>query len=236
MGVPQQPCPEVQAPAVSVTIELPGGLTLMSAPPATEGIVTELQQVSSLMAALQPALAGLSPMLKTLDAMMAIFDALTAVPEVPTDPAGFFEAMVAVTEKMGALAPLIPQVSVPATVISSVKAIRAFLVAIRDSVAKVAAMATEAQALLDQAASTGDTALATEAQCQLDFAEALAEHANASMGPLGSIMTVVSSFMEMVPVGFVLPAVGDMAGLGPAELLEALDAVIAAFDALPLPA
>jgi hypothetical protein len=209
-------------------------VSLTSAPDISAGIVSAASQANSIVAQLQPALAGLSPVLKILDAMQAMFDVVSAAPEIPIDPTGFFEALANLGEKMAALAPLVPQVSIPATVVSSLRAITAFLKAVRDNAQRVADMETAAQALMDQAIEAGDQVLQAQAQCQLDTSSALAAHTAASLDPISSLLGLITTLLELVPLGFEIPDLGDLSGLGPQQLVDALDAIIAAFEALPL--
>jgi len=226
---------KLPSPPSPLTISLPGGISI-EALPSTQGMIsTELSMINSLMTQLGPALGGISPVLKVIDAVTAMFTVLQRAPEIPVDPAGFIEALAEAAEKIAALAPLIPQVSVPATIFSSIQACASFARAIRDQVEQIADTQTQAQALFDQAEAAGDAALKEQAQCALDNVDALMEHAGAAMGPLTSIMNIITGLMSFIPSPVELPGVPDPSSMGPQQLADALDVLVQALEGIQIP-
>jgi hypothetical protein len=227
---------KIPSPPTLIAITLPGGIELKALAASGPGMIaTDLSMISSLMTQLGPALGALSPALKVIDAVTSMFTVLQRAPEIPVDPAGFLEALAEAAEKVGALAPLIPQVSIPATIATSITAVAKFARAIRDQVAAIATEQTTAQALKDTAEANGDAALAAEAQCALDNASALMEHASASMEPLAALLDIITGLMSFIPSPVGLPTVPDTSDMTPQQLLDALDVLVETLEAISIP-
>jgi hypothetical protein len=215
---------------------MPGGISITALSAIGPGMIsTEFSMISSLMTQLGPALAALSPILKVIDAVTSLFTVLQRAPEIPVDPAGFLEALEEAAQKIAALSPLIPQVSVPMTISTTIAAVASYARAVSAQVGGIATVQAQAQTLASQATAAGDAALQAEAQCALDNADALMAHAAAAMGPLGSTLDLVAGFMSFIPSPVSLPAVPDPAGMGAAQLAAALDALVAVLDAIHIP-
>ena len=74
----------------------------------------------------QPALAPLTPFFQILDAFLGIVKVVQAIPDAlgpPPNPTGIVSALADLAPKVAALAGLVPQLSVPLTVVSSLDAV-----------------------------------------------------------------------------------------------------------------
>jgi hypothetical protein len=221
-------------PPERVTVTLPLGISIEPLPSGSSVIATELSQIMSLMNQLSPALAALQPVLRIIDAVTALFAVLQKAPEIPVDPAGFFEALGEAAEKIGRLTPLIPQFSIPLTISSTIAVLSGYARAISDTLREAATAIAQAQATLDAAVAAGDAALEAQARCSLASANALKDHAAAAMGPLSSILDMVTGLMGFIPSPQELPTVPD-ASLAAEPLADALDAMADVLDAIRIP-
>ena len=222
-------------PPASLSVTLLGGLTLEASPSTGAGVVgSELAAAMSMLGQLGPALGAMAPVLKVIDAVTSLFGVLQRAPEIPVDPSGFVEALEEAAQKVAALAPLIPQVSVPAMIGGAITAVAAHVRAVAAQVASIADVEANAQALLDAATGAGDAALEAQAQCALDNAATLTRHAEAAMGPAGSILDVLSSLMAFIPAPVELPGLPQPGGAA-SDLAAALGTLASTLEAIQIP-
>ncbi|MCP4573338.1 MAG: hypothetical protein GY838_13365 [bacterium] len=195
---------------------------------------TDFSAVQSIMSQLGPALAALQPALILIDAVTALFTVLERAPEIPVDPAGFIEALNEARQKIAKVATLIPQLSVPLMVITTISACAKYLTAVIEQLTEVATATASAQALMDQAVLAGDTALQTEAQCALNNAATMTAHAGAALGPVTGILGSISSLISFLPAPVDLPSMPDPADMGAQEMIDALEPIIAVLEAIQI--
>ena len=113
-------------PDEPVSLPLPGGIVLTDLDPAR---------------VLQPALTPLSPFFQVLEAVLAIFDTVRAIPESlgpPPDPTALIEAIAEAARKVSQLLGLVPQLSLPRTVLGLIDVVLAVL---EDAVSQLRALA-----------------------------------------------------------------------------------------------
>jgi hypothetical protein len=213
-------------PPEAIQVTFPGGLTIKSMPNPTQIVTTDFSAVQSIMAQLGPALAAMQPMLFIVDAVNSLFAVLQEAPDIPVDPAGFFEALKEATEKVGKLSSIIPAVSVPKLVLDTIGACARYLQAILAQLEDVVVQSTSAAQLMAQSQAAGDTQLQAEAQCAINNAERMQAHAVAALGPLGGVLTSLTTLMKFLPSPQGLPSIPDTDGLGAQELIDALQPVV----------
>lgn len=221
-------------PPEQIRITLPAGMELVSAPNPIGVVGTDFSAVQSIMAQLGPALAALQPILRIIDAVTSLFEVLKKAPEIPVDPAGFIESLEEATVKIAKLSTLVPQLSVPAMVITTIGACAKYLTAIIGQLSSIAAAGAAAQEVMDQAVAAGDVQLQTEAQCSLDNVAKLTEHAGAAMGPVVGILTSITSMLSFLPAPVELPGIPDVTGMAAQEMVDALQPIVAVLEAISL--
>ena len=107
------------------------------------------------------------------------------------------------------------------------------LQALKTQVSTLVAMAAEADALIAQAQSIGDTNLEAVGNCKKQMAETFGEHAGAALGPLGELLEVMRVMMDLTPAGGgSLPSAEDASGQSLEALDQTLDVLIAALEAV----
>jgi len=225
----------IPEPPQALSVTLPGGLTLEASPSTGAAVVgSDLAAAMSMIGQLGPALGALAPVLKVIDAVTSLFAVLQRAPEIPVDPTGFLEALEEAAQKVAALAPLIPQVSVPAMLGGAIAAVAAHVRAVAAQAATIAEAEAKAQALLEEATDANDAALAAEAQCALDNAAVMTRHAEAALGPVGAILDVITGLMSFLPTPVDLPGLPAPGGSATA-LASALTTLAETLEAIRIP-
>jgi hypothetical protein len=221
-------------PPDEISISLPAGMQLVSSPNAVGIIATDFSAVQSIMGQLGPALSGLQPVLLVIDAVTALFAVLQRAPEIPVDPAGFIEALAEAGEKVAKLGTLIPQFSVPATVITTISACAKYLTAVIGQLEDIVSAEEAAQTLLDQAIAAGDTELQTEAECALTNTDTMTAHASAAMGPIIGVLEAITTLISFLPSPVEIPGIPDTSEMSAQEMIDALQPIIDVLEAIQI--
>jgi hypothetical protein len=221
-------------PPDEIQITLPAGMSLTSLPSPVGLVATDFSAVQSIMTQLGPALAGLQPVFLVIDAVTAIFTVLERAPEIPFDPAGFVEALDEARKKLAKLGTLVPQLSVPLMVVTTISACAKYLTAVIGQLTDIVAAGNTAQALMDQAVAAADTQLQTEAQCALDNVSKITEHAAAALGPITGVLSSLTSLIGFLPAPVELPAMPDASGMAAQEMIDALQPIVAILEAIQI--
>jgi len=229
-------CPDglLPEPPDEIRITLPAGMELVSLPNPVGLVGTDFSAVQSIMAQLGPALAGIQPVLLVIDAVTALFAVLERAPEIPTDPVGFVEELQNASKKVAKLGTLVPQLSVPLMVITTISACAKYLTAVIGQLTDIVAAGTSAQTLMDAAVAAGDTLLQTEAQCALDNVEQITAHAAAALGPITGVLGSLTSLIGFLPAPVDLPAMPDASGMAAQEMIDALQPIVDVLEAISL--
>ena len=207
-------------------LTLPGGVSIEH---------LELIQV------IQPALTPLMPLFDLIETILALFDAVKAVPETigpPPDPTALLEALQKLAVKIAKLLRLIPQLSLPFTIVGLLDLLLHTLERARDLFEH---LRDKAEALADmevRARELGDAQLAAIAACARANIEQEAANLGARLGALSKLIAILNIFTNMVGA----PEVPDLASLSDQPLdaiVEPLDAIVevlrAVRSAIPLP-
>ncbi len=193
-------------------LTLPGGVTI---------------EHLELIDVIQPALTPLMPLFNVLETVLALFDAVKAVPDSigpPPDPGALIEALQKVAEKVANLLRLVPQLSLPLTIVGLLDLILHTLSRARDVLVDLQARAEALSAAEERARELGDAKLLEIAACARANIEQEAANLGKSLGALGALIGVLNIFTSMVGA----PGVPDLSSLSG----EALDTVVAPLDAV----
>lgn len=182
----------------------------------------------------QPALTPLMPAFDILNAVLGVFDVLKAIP----DPFAIAEAIVKLAEKIAKLAGLIPQLSLPLTVVELVDLVIGVLGDARDVLVQLQERKTAVTAAQERAAELGDAALAEIAECAAANIEQEAANLGKRLGALGSLVGIFNLFLGMIG-GPEVPDLSSIGGKPLDEVIEPLDALVTTLEtvrsAIPLP-
>lgn len=226
------PIPPVPAPGPApLSVTLPGGMVLNGV--AEQIGADALTQARMLIASANAALAPLGPVFAIIDAVLAVKDFAQAVPEVIVNPGAVVEAVTALVGKIGKLASLIPQLSVPLLILGLVDAVialleglQAELVVIAQQEARIEASRTSA-ALLPEDARAALEAIADAAEGQLVTRRADLATALASVGP---VVGILNAFAELAGIsGFSLDV--DVSSGGTQQAADALGSAVSTLRA-----
>lgn len=176
---------------------------------------------------IQPALTPLMPLFDILETVLALFDAVKAVPESlgpPPDPSALIEALQKLAEKVAGLLRLVPQLSLPFTIVGLVDLIIDTLSKARDLLVHLQARMEAVERVEARARELGDAQLLAIAACARANVEMETANLGASLGALGKLIAVLNVFTSMVGA----PEVPDLSSLSG----EALDTIVEPLDAL----
>ncbi len=176
---------------------------------------------------IQPALTPLMPLFDILETVLALFDAVKAVPETigpPPDPTALAEALQKVAEKIVGLLRLVPQLSLPFTIVGLVDLILHTLSEARDILVALQARAEALGAADERARELGDAQLLEIVECARANIEQEAANLGKRLGALGTLIGILNLFTSMIGA----PEVPDLSSLSG----ESLDAVVEPLDAL----
>jgi hypothetical protein len=182
-----------------------------------------LTQARALIGAANAALAPLSPVFRIIDAVLAVKAFAEAVPELIVNPGAVVEAVIELVAKIGRLAALVPQLSLPLTILGLVDAVITLLEGVLAELTVI-----EQQAARVEATRTSAAGLPADAQVALlaiaDAATAQLEVRRADLATaLGTVRPVIA----------LLNTLGGLAGLPALEVeeggsTEALNAAVTA--------
>jgi len=193
----------------------------LASPPgrlAVLGLTLEQQDVASVC---QPAIAPLLPIFDVVDAVIAAFDCINAIPAMfgpPPDPTLLAPALERLAEKAMKLLRLVPQLSVPYTIVDVVDVVVAELhVAtekLRGLQARFRAMARAAE----RAAELRDDALAATVACARLNVEREADNVGRGLAGVGKLLELASALLAVIGA----PALPSLLALGG----QAMDVVV----------
>jgi hypothetical protein len=219
-------------------IKLPGGGVLSSMPITTGQASTPLNHVQSLFTQLAPILAILKPFLKVVDGFVAVKDALFSITDViQGDFTTFNEALGRIFEAVATLATTVPEVSVPIMIKDLVGNLKIALAVLDETLDQVVALADDIDDMVEAAAQVPVELKAdveAEIECFQKQADAQLAHALDALGPVGDVLTLAQSLVEMAPMLPGLPSLGDVTGKSAAQVKEVIGELRAALEALPI--
>ena len=169
-----------------LSMTLPGGVTM---------------QQQDLLKVIQPALTPLMPVFNILDAVIAVFNTVKAIPESlgpPPDPTKLVSAIVEMTKKVSKLLRLVPQLSLPYTIIGVVDLVLDTLSKLRDQLVFLQLQVRQLSLMTQRAAELNDAGLAAIAACTRANIEQEAANLGKGLGALGTLLGILDIFMAMI--------------------------------------
>jgi len=209
-----------------LTMTLPGGVTM---------------QQQDLIKIIQPALTPLMPVFNILDAVIAVFNTVKAIPESlgpPPDPTKLVSAIVEMTKKVSKLLRLVPQLSLPYTIIGVVDLVLDTLSKLRDQLVFLQHAAQRLGVMTQRAAELNDAGLAAIAACARANIDQEAANLGKGLGALGTLLGILDIFMAMIG-GPKAPNLSAMSGKPLDQAVKPLDDLVKTLkqlrSAIPVP-
>ena len=195
----------------------------------------------NLMEVIQPALTPLVPFFDMIDTIVAIFNCVKAIPDTlgpPPDPTVLAACLPDLAEKVNKLLKLIPQLSLPYTIIGLLDLVIDTLLRARTELLHLQQQMVQILGVIDRATDLDDAGLMAIAQCAQANVAQEAANVGKSLAALGKLIGLINLFMGMVG-GPEIPDLSDLAGRPLDDVVEPLDAIVDALktarDAVPVP-
>ena len=208
------------------SITLPGGVTI---------------QQFNLMGAIQPALTPLMPVFDIIDTVVAVFNCIKAVPAMigpPPDPSALAAAIPELAEKVTKLLRLLPQLSLPYTIVGILDLVIDTLRQTRGQLMHLQQQMKQILGATDRATEMGDAGLMAITSCAQANVAQEAANVGKSLASIGKLIGLLNIFMGMIG-GPTVPDLSNLAGQPLDEAIPPLDSVIdslvAVRSAVPVP-
>lgn len=219
-------CLEIPELPDPLSITLPGGVTMESI---------------NLMEQIQPALTPLVPLFDIIDTVVAVFNCIKAIPDTlgpPPDPTVLAACIPELAEKVNALLKLIPQLSLPYTIIGVIDLVIDTLRQARTQLLHLQAQMQQILGAIDRATDLDDAGLMAITSCAEANVAQEAANVGKSLAAMGKLIGLLNLFLGMIGAPEV-PDLSDLAGTPLDEAIEPIDAIIESLqtvrDAVPLP-
>lgn len=202
--------PEIPDP---FSITLPGGVSMESI---------------NLMEQIQPALTPLMPLFDIIDTVVAVFNCIKAIPDTlgpPPDPTVLAACIPELAEKVAKLLKLIPQLSLPFTIIGIIDLIIDTLRQARSMLLHLQAQMQQITGAIDRATELEDAGLMAITSCAQANVAQEAANVGKSLAALGKLIGLLNIFLELVGAPTV-PDLSDLAGSPLDEVVPPLDAIV----------
>ena len=215
--------PEIPDP---LSITLPGGVTM--------------QQIN-LMQAIQPALTPLMPLFDIIDTVVAVFNCVKAIPDSlgpPPDPTALAACIPELAEKVAKLLRLIPQLSLPYTIIGIIDLVIDTLRQARSQLMHLQQQMQQILGAIDRATELEDAGLMAITSCAQANVAQEAANVGKSLASLGKLIGILNIFLGIVG-GPEVPDLSNLAGRPLDEVVPPIDAIVKALQdvrgAIPVP-
>ncbi len=182
----------------------------------------------NLLDVIQPALTPLVPLFNLIDAILAVFEAIKAVPAMigpPPDPTALVTALKKLGEKVSKLLYLVPQLSLPLTVIGLIDLVIDTLDQVLTQLRHLQQQMTQITNAIDRASELDDPGLMTIAYCARDNIDQEAANALKGLAAIGSLIGLLNLFIGMIG-GPRLPDLSDLGGRPLDDAVQPLDALL----------
>lgn len=193
-------------------LTLPGGVTL---------------EHINLVDIVQPALTPLVPLFNIIDAVLAVFKGVEAIPKaigLPPDPTALLEAIPELAKKVAVLLRIVPQLSLPLTVVGLLDLVIDVLRTAKTQLIHLQQQSRQLQGVVRRGTELDDEALLEIAACAQKNIEQEAANAIAGLASIGSLVALLNLFLSML---------GQSPAPSPASLSgRSLDDAIAPIDSL----
>jgi len=215
--------PEIPDP---LSITLPGGVTM--------------QQIN-LMQAIQPALTPLMPLFDIIDTVVAVFNCVKAIPDSlgpPPDPTALAACIPELAEKVAKLLRLIPQLSLPYTIIGIIDLVIDTLLQARSQLMNLQQQMQQILGAIDRATELEDAGLMAITSCAQANVAQEAANVGKALASLGKLIGILNIFLGIVG-GPEVPDLSNLAGRPLDDVIPPIDAIIEALQtvrsAVPVP-
>ncbi len=215
--------PEIPDP---LSITLPGGVTM--------------QQIN-LMQAIQPALTPLMPLFDIIDTVVAVFNCVKAIPDSlgpPPDPTALAACIPELAEKVAKLLRLIPQLSLPYTIIGIIDLVIDTLRQARSQLMHLQQQMQQILGAIDRATELEDAGLMAITSCAQANVAQEAANVGKALASLGKLIGILNIFLGIVG-GPEVPDLSNLAGRPLDDVIPPIDAIIEALQtvrsAVPVP-
>jgi hypothetical protein len=219
-------CVEIPEFPDPLQLTLPGGVTI---------------EHLNLMEIVQPALTPLVPVFDIIDAIVAVFNCVKAIPDSlgpPPDPTAIAACLPDLGEKISKLLRLIPQLSLPLTIVGLLDLLIDTLRRAREELLHLQQQLVHIAGVVDRATELEDAGLMAIAQCAQANVAQEAANVGMSLAALGKLIGLVNLFMGMVG-GPEIPDLSSLAGRPLDDVIPPIDAIIEALQtarsAVPVP-
>ncbi|MFZ5446546.1 MAG: hypothetical protein ACOZQL_41545 [Myxococcota bacterium] len=168
------------------------------------------------------------PVFNILDAVIAVFNTVKAIPESlgpPPDPTKLVSAIVEMTKKVSKLLRLVPQLSLPYTILGVVDLILDTLGRLRDQLVFLSHSAQRLASLTHRAAELNDPGLAAVAACARANIEQEAANLSKGLGAVSTLLGILSIFTSMIG-GPKVPDLSSLSGKPLDEAVKPLDDLV----------
>ena len=224
--MPFELCLEIPDFPDPLALPLPGGI--------------EIEDVN-LMRIVQPALTPLVPLFNIIDTVVAVFNCIKAIPDTlgpPPDPTAIAACIPELAEKVNALLRLIPQLSLPYTIIGIIDLVIDTLRQARSQLLHLQQQMVQILGAIDRATELEDAGLMAITSCAQANVAQEAANVGKSLAALGKLIGLLNLFLGMVG-GPEVPDLSDLAGRPLDEAIAPIDAIVetlqAVRSAVPVP-
>lgn len=215
--------PELEPP---FDLTLPGGVQI---------------QHLNLMEVIQPALTPLVPIFDIIDTVVAVFNCIKAIPDSlgpPPDPTVLAACLPDLAKKVDKLLKLIPQLSLPLTIVGLIDLVIDTLLQARSMLLHLQQQVVQILGTIDRATELEDAGLMAIAQCAQANVAQEAANVGKSLASMGKLIGILNLFLGMVGLPEV-PDLTDLAGRPLDQAVEPLDAIVGQLrtvrSAVPVP-
>jgi hypothetical protein len=182
----------------------------------------------NLMEQIQPALTPLMPLFDIIDTVVAVFNCIKAIPDTlgpPPDPTVLAACIPELAEKVAKLLKLIPQLSIPLTIIGIIDLIIDVLRQARTMLLHLQAQMQQITGAIDRATDLEDAGLMAITSCAQANVAQEAANVGKSLAALGKLIGILNIFLELVGAPTV-PDLSDLAGTPLDDVVPPLDAIV----------
>ena len=191
-----------------------------------------------LMAMIQPALTPLVPLFNILETIVAVVNAIKSVPGVIVNPGALAEAIAALLESFAKLLGLIPQISLPLTLVGLLDLLIDVLAKAKLELGHLSLQLEAIAEVRLKAELIGDIKLMAIASCAEANIAIEVDNVTAKLGALAGLIGVINLFMSLVG-GKEIPDFSNLAGKSLDEVVNLIDDLVktleAARKAIPIP-
>jgi hypothetical protein len=220
------PCIEVPASPSPIRLPLPGGAALVH-----QDIITIAQ----------PAMAPLVPLFDVIDALVTVVGVVQAIPDAlgpPPDPSGLVALMPALAQKLSKLLGLIPQVSLPLTVVGLVDAVIGALQQVRSQLVGLVEQVERIAGAAERASQIGDPELTRLVACAQEGVTQSTVNIGRALGAVGGVLGMLRILMGLIG-GPQIPDLTSLDGIPLDEAMAIIDELVntlrALRDTIPIP-